>query len=238
MLLAGKTALITGAGRGIGRGIAERFAEQGCDIALAARTTEELEDVATVVQNLGRKAVVCQCDVTDEAQIRETVDEAVSGLEHIDILVNNAGYADFKPVMETSPESWQRTLDVNVTGPFRLIQAVVPDMIAHGSGRIINISSVVGIKAYANQGAYCASKHALNGLTQVLAMELREHGIGVHAVCPGGVPTRLTNENMPERDKTDWMTADDIAHACLYLATLSPRATTDILTVRRFASTP
>ncbi|MDZ4857956.1 MAG: SDR family oxidoreductase, partial [Candidatus Hydrogenedentes bacterium] len=156
----------------------------------------------------------------------------------IDILVNNAGYASFKPFIELSLKEWQQTIDVNLTGTFLVTKAVAPSMIARKSGRIINISSVAGLKPLMNQSAYCASKHGLNGLSKVLAMELREYGIGVHAICPGGVDTRLTQEAMPERDKSDWMTPEDIAHACLYLATLSSRATTDELVVRRFDSAP
>ncbi|MBM3290456.1 MAG: SDR family oxidoreductase, partial [Candidatus Hydrogenedentes bacterium] len=156
----------------------------------------------------------------------------------IDILVNNAGYACFKPFAELSVEEWRRTIDVNLTGAFLCTKAVLPSMIAHGGGRIINISSVAGLKPLAEQSAYCASKHGLNGLSKVLAMELRPHNIAVHTICPGGVDTRLAQDAMPGRDKSDWMAPEDIAHACLYLATLSPRATTDEIVVQRFNSVP
>lgn len=238
MQLSGKSALITGAGRGIGRGIALAFAQEGCRIALAARSRAELDETAARVQKTGADALVLECDVADPAQIRATVDAALAHFGQIDILVNNAGYACFKPFSEISPEEWQRTLDVNLTAPFHFIQALLPSMIARRTGRIINVSSVAGLKPIMKQSAYCASKYGLNGLSLVLAMELREYGIGVHAICPGGVATRLSEEAMPERDKTDWMTPEDIAHAALYLATLSPRATTDILHMRRFDSAP
>jgi 3-oxoacyl-[acyl-carrier protein] reductase len=153
-------------------------------------------------------------------------------------LVNNAGYACFKPFTSLTGEDWQRSLDVNLTGPFNLIQAVLPSMIARQSGRIINISSVAGLKPLAEQSAYCAAKSGLNALTKVLAMELRPHKIAVHAICPGGVDTKLAREAMPHRDKTNWLTPEDIAHTALYLASLSPRATTDEILVRRFDSVP
>ena len=156
----------------------------------------------------------------------------------IDILINNAGYACFQPIKDMPLDEWKRTLDVNLTGPFLCIQAVLPHMIERGAGRIINISSVSGVKPILEQGAYCASKHGLNGLSKVLAMELREYGIGVHSICPGGVDTKLAQESMPDRDRSNWMTPEDVAHAALYLATLSPRATTDEIVLRRFESVP
>jgi 3-oxoacyl-[acyl-carrier protein] reductase len=238
MLLAGKIALITGAGRGIGQGIALAFAREGCDIAALARTSEEIEETARAVRGLGRRAVALVCDVTHECAVREAVQAAERDLGPIDILVNNAGYACFKPFTETDAAAWRRTLDVNLTGPFLCIQAVLPSMMARKSGRIINISSVAGLKPIVEQSAYCASKYGLNGLTKVLAMELRPHGIGVHAICPGGVDTQLARENMPDRDRSNWLGPEDIAHAALFLATQSPRAATDEIAVRRFDSAP
>jgi len=238
MLLEGKTALITGAGRGIGRGIALAFAEQGCDIAAVARTADEVNGTVDAVKRTGRKALALIADVANAHDVRAMTDETLKAFGHVDILVNNAGYACFKPFTDLSLEEWQRTLDVNLTGVFLCTKAVLPSMIARKTGRIINISSVAGLKPLVDQTAYCASKHGLNGLSKTLAMELRQYGIGVHSICPGGVDTRLAQEAMPGRDKSDWMTPEDIAHACLYLASLSPRATTDEIVVRRFGSVP
>lgn len=238
MLLEGTTAFITGAGRGIGKGIALAFAAQGCDIAAVARTEEQVAETAEEMRGLGRQALALACDVSCAQEVRCAVAAALERFGKIDILVNNAGYACFKPFMEISETEWRRTLDVNVTGAYLCIQAVLPSMIARRSGRIINISSVAGLKPIVDQSAYCASKYGLTGLTQVLAIELREYGIRVHAICPGGVDTQLAREAMPDRDKTDWLTPEDIAHAALYLATLSPRATTDTILVRRFGSVP
>lgn len=238
MLLSEKTALITGAGRGIGRGIALAFAEQGCAIAAVARTADEVNATVDAVKRAGSRALALVGDVSNAQDVRGMVDETLKSFGRIDILVNNAGFACFKPFTELSLEEWQRTLNVNLTATFLVTKAVLPSMIARKGGRIINISSVAGLKPLVDQSAYCASKHGVNGLSKVLAMELRQYGIGVHAVCPGGVDTRLAQEAMPERDKSDWMTPEDIAHACLYLASLSPRATTDEIVVRRFNSAP
>ena len=238
MVLEGQSALITGAGRGIGRGIALAFARQGCAIAALARTASELEETVHAVQALGRRAIAVSCDVTDREAVEAAVRAALAAFGQIDLLVNNAGYACFKPFVDLTAEEWRRTLDVNLTGAFHCIQAVLPSMIARRAGRIINISSVAGLKPIAEQSVYCASKYGLNGLTHVLAMELRPYGISVHAICPGGVNTRLAQEAMPDRDKADWLMPEDVAHAALYLAGLSPRATTDEILVRRFGSVP
>jgi 3-oxoacyl-[acyl-carrier protein] reductase len=238
MLLKGMSAFITGAGRGIGRGIARAFAEQGCDIAAVARTEPEVMETAALVESLGRKALGLVCDVADPASVNAAVERMLGAFGKIDILVNNAGYACFKPFMELSLDEWQRTLDVNLTGIFLCTRAVLPGMIARQSGRIINISSVSGLRPILRQSAYCASKHGVNGLTSTLAMELRPHGIRVHAICPGGVTTRLSEENMADRDKSDWMTPEDVAHTALYLASMSSRATTDMVYLRRFGSVP
>ncbi|HOZ50035.1 MAG TPA: SDR family oxidoreductase [Candidatus Hydrogenedentes bacterium] len=238
MLLEGNKALITGAGRGIGRGIAVAFAREGCDIAAVARTVDQIEATAQAVRDLGRTAVALPCDVADPDAVRRTVDAAVEALGGIDILVNNAGYACFKPFEALSLDEWRRTLDVNLTAPFLFTRAVLPLMKAQRSGRIINISSVAGLKPIVDQSAYCASKYGLNGLTKVLALELREYGICAHSICPGGTDTQLAREAMPERDRSGWLTPEDIAHTALYLATLSPRATTDEILVRRTGSVP
>ena len=238
MLLEGKSAFITGAGRGIGKAITLAFAQEGCDIVAVARTESQLAETTDAVRALGRKALALPCDVADSQGIANAVDAAIAEFGKIDILVNNAGYACFKPFMELSTEEWRRTLDVNLTGAFLCVKAVLPGMKARRSGRIINISSVAGLKPIVDQSAYCASKFGLNGLTKVLALELRAYGIAVHAICPGGVDTELSREAMPNRDRANWLTPEDVARTALYLAGLSPRATVDEIMIRRFDSAP
>lgn len=237
-VLEGKSAIITGAGRGIGRAIAEAFARQGCNIAVLARSRDEIEETAALARSFGVRAAALQCDVTQAASVDEAFTEAESAFGNVDILVNNAGMARFKPFASLSLDDWNDTIASNLTSVFLCTQRVLPGMIARRAGRIINISSVSGLKPIAEQSAYCAAKHAVNGLTKTLALELHPYGIGVHAICPGGVVTRLAEEAMPERDKTGWMQPEDIAHAALFLATQSPRAATDIMHLRRFDSAP
>lgn len=237
MSLQQKVVVITGAGRGIGRAMVQAFAAAGARVVAAARSEEELAETVASVAPRG-SALGVSCDVADPEAVTRLAQATEAHFGTADVLINNAGFAAFSSFTATTREQWQRTLDVNLTGPYFVTQAFLPAMIARRSGRIINVSSVAGLKGIEEQSAYCASKHGLNGLTKVLAMELRRYGIGVHAICPGGVDTRLAQEAMPERDKTDWMTPEDIAQAALYLCSLSPRVAVDFLTLRRFDSVP
>lgn len=237
MDLTNKRVVVTGAGRGIGRAVAQAFAGQGCQVVCMARSADEIAATAEAVQAAGGAASAVMCDVADPASVAQAFD-AAHAEGPIDILVNNAGYASFKPFQELDLGDWRRTLDVNLTGPFLCTQAVVPGMMAQGEGRIINISSVAGVKPLPRQSAYCASKHGLNGLSKVLALELNPYGIQVHAICPGGVRTQLADNAMPDRDKADWMTPEDVAETAVFLARLSPRASIDVVVLRRAASPP
>jgi NAD(P)-dependent dehydrogenase (short-subunit alcohol dehydrogenase family) len=186
-----RTALITGAGRGIGRAIALAFAEEGADLILTARTESELKEVRAACAAKGVKA---RNVVADLAQ-RQAVDEIFQAVDgtHVDILVNNAAIgsgADPRPLIDYDDAFWDRTLQINLTAPYRLSKGVLPGMIKAGHGRIINISSIMGKTGFIHGAAYCASKHGLNGLTKSLALEVVKDGITVNAICPGGVKTR------------------------------------------------
>lgn len=238
LLLQGKHALITGGGRGIGRAIAEAFSAQGCRITVLARTQREIDETAARIQAAGGEALAVCGDVTDPVSVDGAFTRAEAAFGPVDILVNNAGMARFKPFAELTLADWRETMDANLTSVFVCTQRALPAMMARRAGRIINISSVSGLKPIAEQSAYCAAKHGVNGLTKTLALELHPFGIGVHAICPGGVVTRLAEEAMPERDKTGWMQPEDVAHAALFLAAQSERAATDIVHLRRFDSAP
>jgi NAD(P)-dependent dehydrogenase (short-subunit alcohol dehydrogenase family) len=238
MLLRGKKALVTGGGRGIGRAVAEALSAQGAEVALTARSRDELEQTAARIRANGATAHCLPADLADPAGVSGLAEAAEDTLGQVDLLVNNAGYARFRPFHEMTLEEWQRTLDVNLTAPFLLTQQVTRAMAARGEGRVINISSVAGLKPIAHQSAYVASKHGLNGLSKVMALELRERGVHVHWVCPGGVRTQLADEAMPERDKSNWMLPEEIARVCVFLAGLGPHGTVDEVVIRRFGSVP
>lgn len=233
-----KTALVTGAGRGIGRAVALALAGIGYEIALTARSESELADAAASIRAEGGIAEVFPCDLTEQGAITQLADAVQEKFSPLDLLVNNAGAAVFKPVWELSAEDWLHSLSINLTSAFLLTRAFLPQMMARRQGRIINISSVTGLKAIDGQAAYCAAKHGLNGLTKSLALELRPYNIAVHAICPGGVDTQMSREAMPHRDKTGWMTPEDVAQTVLYLVSLSPRTAIDFMTMRRFDSEP
>lgn len=238
MSLMGKVAIVTGAGRGIGRAIALALAEHGVNIGVLARSEGEVLETVNLVSKRGTEALPLIADISMPEEVSASVEKVVGKWSRIDILVNNAGFARFKPFLELSIEEWKQTIDVNLTGTFLMTKAVVPYMVKQRAGTIINISSVAGLRPIVNQSAYCASKHGVNGLTTTLAMELKQYNIRVHAICPGGVITRLSEENMPDRDKTNWMLPEDVAHTVIYLLTMSSRATTDIVYLRRFDSVP
>ncbi|UCH33190.1 MAG: SDR family oxidoreductase [Armatimonadota bacterium] len=233
---AGRIALITGGGRGIGRAIALAFAERGADVAVCARTAGEVEAVAAEVRALGRRTLPLTCDVSDEAQVGRLAERVTADLGPVDILVNNAGALKLAPVIETETEDWDRIIAVNLRGVFLCCKAFAPAMVERKCGTIINIASNAGKRPYYNQGAYVASKFGVVGLTRVLAWELQEHNIRVTAICPGGVNTRLVAQARPDLDASEWMEPAEIARLALFIAGLSPQVAVDEVVIRRFAA--
>jgi 3-oxoacyl-[acyl-carrier protein] reductase len=234
--LAGKVAIVTGASRGIGRALALALAENGVTVVLAARTEAALHDLRREIESGGGRAVVAVTDVTSEPEVEELVRVTIEQLGQLDILINNAGVGHFAPLVETTSEQWDRTMAVNVRGPFLLCREAVPHM-KRGSF-IINISSVVGIKGYVNQGAYTASKHALMGMSKVLAQEVQPAGIRVHTICPGGVDTELVGNARPDLDSSVLMKPEEIADIVIFLLTRRGNAVIDDIHIRRAVSAP
>lgn len=236
--LHGQTAVITGAGRGIGRATALALARAGADLALAARTERELAETAAAVRALGRRALVVPTDVADEAACERLIERAVAELNRLDILINNAGAARFAPFWELTTEEFDLNLNVNLRGTFFCARAAARVMIPRRSGTIVNISSSSGKKPYLTQGAYCAAKAGVIALSKVMAMELRPHNIRVHVICPGGVDTQLAAEIHPTRDKTGWIRPEDIAQSILYLLSTPLNIAVDEIVIRRFEAEP
>lgn len=200
----GKNALVTGAGKGIGKAIAIALAEEGVNVALMARTTSQLEEVAEAVKAKGVKAAVVTADVTDINAVNSAVAQAREQLGAIDILINNAGVGAFAKFLEMEPEKWESIIKVNLLGPYYVTRAVLPEMIERQTGDIINISSTAGQKGAPVTSAYSASKFGLIGMSESLMQEVRKHNIRVTTLTPSTVATdmaidlKLTDGN-PDR---------------------------------------
>ncbi|QHL86536.1 3-ketoacyl-ACP reductase [Nibribacter ruber] len=192
--LKGKTALVTGAGKGIGRAIALALAKEGVNVALLARTKSDLMKVAQELEDLGVDTTVVTADVTNLHSVNEAVEQAQQDLGFIDILINNAGTATFGKFLDLEPEQWEQIIKVNLMGPYYVTRAVLPAMISKKTGDIVNISSTAGQRGAAMTSAYSASKFGLIGLTESLMQEVRKHNIRVTSLTPSTVATDLAVE--------------------------------------------
>lgn len=217
--LAGKTALVTGAGRGIGRAIALALANAGCDLRVTARTALQLADVQHEIRGLGSGAApqAIAADLTRDDEIHRLVE--VCG--PIDILVNNAGWGKKNTVVRAKIEDWDRTFGVNLRAPMILARAFLPGMIEKGAGAVINIGSISGKSGEAGSSAYAASKFGLIGFTQSLYEEVREHGIKVSVILPGFVDTSMIPP-VKHIDRAKMIRPADVADAVLFVLHAAP----------------
>lgn len=221
--LSSQTAVVTGAGRGIGAAIASRLAGLGATVLLCGRTRSHLQTTADAIRKDGGRAEIMECDLTVLAAVERLASHVRERLHRVDILVNNAGIGGFGgPLYELSPEEWDRILNTNLRGVYYAIRAFAPMMIQARKGHIVNISSLAGKNALPNGAAYAASKWGLNGLTYSVAEELRTHNIRVSVVCPGSVDTSLSPH--AGKDKGKMLQPDDVAHAVEMLVTQAPQS--------------
>jgi NAD(P)-dependent dehydrogenase (short-subunit alcohol dehydrogenase family) len=191
----GRVALVTGASSGLGKHFATLLAGHGAKVALAARRTERLRTLANEIEAAGGRALPVQLDVTDADTVRAAVDAVEQELGAITILVNNSGVADAIPVLELQEADWDRVVDTNLKGAWLVAQEVARHMVRLGhGGSIINIASIVGLRATGTLAAYGASKAGLVHLTHLMALELARHAIRVNAICPGYIETDINRE--------------------------------------------
>jgi NAD(P)-dependent dehydrogenase (short-subunit alcohol dehydrogenase family) len=228
--LKGKTALVTGASRGIGRAIALEFAGEGVDVAVnCSSSVAEAEKVAQKIKKLGRKSIVIQADVSDKDSVEKMIEKVVKEFGRIDILVNNAGIATVSPSEKLEEKVWRRGIDVMLTGVFFCSQAAGKIMIEQKSGKIINIASINGIVAFPERACYSSAKAGVIALTKVLSSEWAKYNINVNAVAPGYVETDLVR-NLVTQETLDvdelagrtpngkLAKTDDIANTVVFLA--------------------
>ncbi len=254
MKLEGKVAIVTGGARGNGLAAAKLLAQEGADIVIA----DICEDISTVpyalstpatmdaaveaIKKLGRKAIGIKCDVRKAAEVEAMVKQALDTFGKVDILVNNAGVATLEALVDMSEETWDDMLDIHLKGTFLASKYVVRHMIAQHSGKVVNISSVGGMRGFGMGSHYCAAKHGIIGLSKSLAMETADHNINVNVVCPGtvwtdmmaglashfGMETEEAKENFYAGHlfKDREITPEDIGQAVLWLCSEESRCVT------------
>ena len=219
MRLAGKVAIITGGGRGIGRAVALAFSREGARVVVTSRTQAEIEEVVERISSGGGEAIAVQADVSSEEDVARMVSQTVDRFQRLDILVNNAGVIHpYRSVVDMTLAEWNHVLAVNLTGAFLCARAVLPKMIEQRSGKIINMSSIGGRRGAAGRTPYRPTKAALINFTECLAAEVKEFGIDVNAICPGGVDTNMLREIRQGTLPPKVMKPEEIAAVAMFLA--------------------
>jgi NAD(P)-dependent dehydrogenase (short-subunit alcohol dehydrogenase family) len=239
-VLSGQSALVSGGGRGIGKAIALAFAAEGATVAVAARTRPELDEVAAAC---GPRAIALTLDVSDPAACQSSVARCESEWGKLDVLVNNAGIASSHKFTDLDAETWERTLAVNLSGPFHLTQAALPGMLERGSGSVIAIASILSKVGRPYTAAYAAAKHGLLGMMRACASEYSRRGVTFNCVCPGFVDTPMTEQTIANimaktgRSREDatsplftpqgrLVQPDEVAAVCVLLASPAGRGIT------------
>jgi len=201
--LAGKVALITGGGTGIGRGTALAFAREGAKVAVAGRRVEKLQEVVSEIKAAGGEAIAVACDVSRAADAQNAIRKTIEAFGRLDVLVNNAGVLHVSTIEEIPEEDWDRLIDANLKGPFLMCRAALPEFRKAGGGAIVNVGSVLGLVAMKKRAAYCASKGGVTLLTKAIAIDHGHENIRANCICPSIVETELVSQlfNTPNGDR-------------------------------------
>jgi len=220
--LDGKIVLVTGGSRGIGKGIARGMAREGASVVISARPSQALTETEKELQDGGATALAVPADVADEGQVERLFGAVMERFGRLDVLVNNAGAFDGGPLDELSLEAWNKVLAVNLTGPFLCTRAAFRIMKKQGGGRIINVSSISAQRVRPRSAPYSASKHGVWGLTQVTALEGRDHNIAASCLYPGN--TRVERSSATTSAEPN-MSVDELAQAAVWMALMPPHVT-------------
>ncbi|MGH7275614.1 MAG: SDR family oxidoreductase [Candidatus Rokuibacteriota bacterium] len=229
--LEGQVAIVTGAGRGIGRAIAEAFAREGAAVVLAARTRQQLAEVAAAIRESGGWVLAVPTDVTQDAAVEALVEQAVGELGRLDILVTAAGVASFGPVGATKPADWDAMFAVNLRAVMVACRAVLPAMIHQRRGTILNVASVAARRPIAGAAAYSATKAGVVAFSRVLAEEVRGEGVRVGVLSPGSVDTPLWDAIPGGPDRAKMLRPADVARAAVLMVSMPPGASLEELTL-------
>ncbi|MGG1658313.1 3-hydroxybutyrate dehydrogenase [Brevibacillus sp. NRS-1366] len=215
-LLEQQVALVTGAASGIGLEIARTFAEEGAKVMILDLNRDTAHAAATRLQNEGHEVVSFGCDVTNEEQVKESVEQAVKIFGRLDILVNNAGLQYVSPIEDFPTAKFEQMISIMLTAPFVAIKHAFPIMKQQGHGRILNMASINGLIGFAGKAAYNSAKHGVIGLTKVTALEGAAHGITVNAICPGYVDTPLVQNQLADLAKTRNVPLEKVMEEVIY----------------------
>jgi 3-oxoacyl-[acyl-carrier protein] reductase len=234
--LAGRVALITGASRGIGRAIAAALADAGATVAITARSGSALASLEAELAAAGATVLPLVADLRDATRIAPLAEAVARHCGRLDVLVNNAGAGHFGPVGDAGVEVWDELMSVNARAPYLLCRACLPLLRRAEPGFIVNIASVVGLRGYAGQVAYTASKHALVGMSRALVQELRAEPVRVHTLCPGGTATDMLRRARPDIPPEEAIGVREIAELVVFLVTRTGNAVIDEIGLRRAAA--
>jgi 3-oxoacyl-[acyl-carrier protein] reductase len=230
--LEGKSAYVSGAGKGIGRAIVMALLKEGVNVTGLTRTVSDLNSLEEASQSLSGEFLNFPGDISDEATVEKSINQTVEKFGRLDFLINNAGIGIIKPVQELSIQDWDDTMNINLRGTFLATHFALPHMMKATGGSIINIASIAGKRGFAGGGAYSASKHAMLGFTESLMLDIRKYNIRVLSICPGSVATHFHLGDAMNKEEGKVLTSEDCAETVLYALRLPQSATAHQIELR------